>query len=82
MSAPTPAQDGDGVRDAKIAELRALFEQAAKTSKATTGWNLGIIRVNGKFDRYMDPETDCAWIGFYWGFFAGRRALAKGPSHV
>jgi len=65
-------------RDAVVAERRQQFEAAIKASTATSGWNLGTLNINGGFSRYIDPETDCAWIGFCWGYSAGRAALSEG----
>lgn len=67
-------------REARVAERRDQFEAAIAASKATSGWNLGALNVNGSFSRYIDPETDCAWIGFCWGYAAGRRALSEGDA--
>jgi hypothetical protein len=34
------------------------------TKKHPANWDVGAVRVNGVFQRFMDPETDTAWMGF------------------
>jgi hypothetical protein len=67
----------DEERDAWVAERRKRFEAAIAASKVTSGWDLGSLTINGGFSRYTDPETDCAWIGFCWGYDAGLAALSE-----
>lgn len=42
------------------------FEAWAVTQ--TPEFALGRITINGKFDRYFDPETQAAWEGFRASF--------------
>lgn len=43
-----------------ISDARADFEAWAEPK----GYHLGAMVINGRFDRYMDPSTDDAWLGF------------------
>lgn len=35
---------------------------------------LGVLEVNGTFIRYMDSDTDSAWLGFKLGWTAHKRS--------
>jgi hypothetical protein len=56
-------------------EALCAFELWTKSHKAA--WRLGYVRENGKFARYMDPDTDTAWMGFEAAWKAARPALSE-----
>lgn len=57
--------------DADVAALSAFRDWANKHAAI---WKMGAIKMNGKFSRFMDPDTDTAWIGFKAGFLATHAA--------
>lgn len=67
-------------RVARRERFRAIFEQKLKTAneRGIIGrFDLAQLQVNGKFNRYMDPDTDNAWIGFLFGVDAGMAAAVE-----
>lgn len=63
-------------------EVRSCFEQACNASKAYR-FPLGIVKLNGVFQRYMDSDTDSAYVGYKAGFVRGlkwrEQLVAKEP---
>jgi hypothetical protein len=57
--------------DAEVAALSAFHDWS---NNHAADWKMGALKMNGKFSRFMDPDTDTAWIGFKAGFLV---ALAR-----
>lgn len=53
---------------ATVEEMKKVFEDKINRIKGLEKFNLCEMRVNGVFTRYMDPDTDNAWIGFCLGY--------------
>lgn len=51
-----------------IEEMLPKFEQMVNNSTVLSRWPLGQCTINGKFDHYMDADTDNLWIGFCCGY--------------
>lgn len=46
-------------------ELKPCLSAFIKwTKQHHANWNLSPVHVNGQFSRFMDPDTDTAWMGF------------------
>ena len=46
----------------------------AWTKAHPASWNLAGWWEDGKFQRFSDPDTDNAWLGFCAGWEAGRKS--------
>lgn len=58
--------------------MREHFERTIKdTPMFASNTPLGPITVNGKFTRYMDPDTDTMWLGFALGVRCAERLARK-----
>jgi hypothetical protein len=79
MSEQDTALRADRLTAEEQYEAQCAFEAWTKADKST--WRLGYVRENGKFARYMDADTDTAWLGFEaaWKHFkAEGRTPAEG----
>ena len=63
----------------KIEQMRLLFEQVV-SGTAAIACNLPLTWVskNGKFERYINEETQAAWFGFAMGLRLAQRIELAG----
>jgi hypothetical protein len=67
MSDQLPVEQRDQL--CSVESLRQTFEDYIKSSdRWKDNTPLGVMTINGRFDHYMDANTDTMWIGFAIGY--------------